>query len=64
VTAPAISKAKELRACLAPSGFGARDFIVRVGWKALVLRDRAGNPFNLGNAGQSASLMTDADRCG
>jgi hypothetical protein len=49
------AKAKELRACLAPSGSGtrdfardfARDFIVRVGWKALALRDRAGNPFNL-----------------
>ena len=45
------AKAKELPACLAPSGSGARDFardfIVRVGWKALALRDRAGNPFNL-----------------
>jgi hypothetical protein len=45
------AKAKELRACLAPSGSGARDFardfIVRVGWKALALRDREGNPFNL-----------------
>jgi hypothetical protein len=45
------AKAKELRACLAPSGSDARDFardfIVRVGWKALALRDREGNPFNL-----------------
>jgi hypothetical protein len=45
------AKAKELRACLAPSGSGARDFardfIIRVGWKALALRDREGNPFNL-----------------
>jgi hypothetical protein len=40
------AKAKELQACLGPSGSGARDFIVRVGWKALALRDREGNPFN------------------
>jgi hypothetical protein len=41
------AKAKELRACLAPSGYGRRDFIVRVGWKALALRDPAGHPFSL-----------------
>ena len=41
------AKAKELRACLDRSGPHARDFIVRVGWKALALRDNKGNPFNL-----------------
>lgn len=41
------AKAKELRACLAPSAFGPRDFIVRVGWKALALRDAAGASFSL-----------------
>ena len=41
------AKARELRACLDPSGAHQRDFIVRVGWKALVLRDRDGNPFSL-----------------
>ena len=41
------AKAKELRACLAPSASGRRDFIVRVGWKALALRNRAGRPFSL-----------------
>src|SRR6202045_3521444 len=33
------ARANELRRCLAPSGPDARDFIVRVGWKALALRD-------------------------
>jgi hypothetical protein len=41
------AKAKELRACLDPSGSHARDFIVRVGWKALALRDPEGTSFNL-----------------
>jgi hypothetical protein len=41
------AKAKELWACLEPSGAHRRDFIVRVGWKALALRDPAGAPFNL-----------------
>jgi hypothetical protein len=41
------AKAKELWSCLDPTGPGARDFIVRVGWKALALRDTAGNPFSL-----------------
>jgi hypothetical protein len=41
------AKAKELRACLDPSGPNPRDFIVRVGWKALALCDTAGNPFGL-----------------
>jgi hypothetical protein len=41
------AKAKELRACLAPSASGPRDFIVRAGWKALALRDPAGHPFSL-----------------
>ena len=39
--------ANELRRCLAPSGPDARDFIVRVGWKALALRDAQGDPFHL-----------------
>ncbi len=29
------------------SGSGARDFIIRVGWKALALRDQDNNPFSL-----------------
>jgi hypothetical protein len=41
------AKAKELRACLDPSVSGRREFIVRVGWKALALRDQAGRPFSL-----------------
>ena len=41
------AKAKELRACLDPSGPHMREFIVRVGWKALALRDLKGEPFNL-----------------
>ena len=41
------AKAKELRACLDPSSPQARDFIVRVGWKALALRDPKGQPFDL-----------------
>jgi hypothetical protein len=41
------AKAKELRACLDPSGPHAREFIIRAGWKALALRDQAGKPFNL-----------------
>lgn len=41
------ARAKELRACLTASGSGPRDFIVRVGWKALALRDREDNPFDL-----------------
>jgi hypothetical protein len=38
---------RQIRACLAPSGPDARDFIIRLGWKALALRDRDGHPFNL-----------------
>ena len=41
------ARAKELHSCLAPDGAGARDFIVRIGWKALALCDAEGNPFNL-----------------
>lgn len=49
------AKAKDLWACLQPPGVAdggpdgttRRDFIVRVGWKALGLRDRHGDPFNL-----------------
>jgi Transposase DDE domain len=41
------ARALELRACLAAFGPQARDFIVRVGWSALVLRDIQGAPFNL-----------------
>ena len=39
--------AKELRACAAPGGAHARDFIVRAGWKSLALRDLAGDPFDI-----------------
>jgi len=41
------AKARELRACLDAAGPQRRDFIVRVGWKALVLRDPDGQPFSL-----------------
>jgi DDE family transposase len=41
------AKARELRACLEAFGPQARDFIVRIGWSALVLRDAQGGPFNL-----------------
>lgn len=41
------ARAKELRACLDRSGRDARDFIVRVGWRALALRDGNGAPFDL-----------------
>jgi hypothetical protein len=41
------AKARELRACLDAAGPQQRDFIVRVGWKALVLRDQDGKPFSL-----------------
>lgn len=41
------AKARELRACLDASGPHQRDFIVRIGWKALVLRDPDGQPFSL-----------------
>lgn len=41
------AKAAELRACIAPSGPHTRDFIVRVGWKALALQDLHGHRFSL-----------------
>ena len=41
------ARARELRACLDPSGTGSRDFIVRVGWQALALCDAEVKPFNL-----------------
>jgi len=41
------ARAREPRACLDRFGRQARDFIVRVGWSALVLRDAQGEPFNL-----------------
>ena len=41
------ARMRELRACLEAFGPQARDFIVRVGWSALVLRDIQGAPFNL-----------------
>jgi hypothetical protein len=40
------ARARELRACLDPSSLQARDFIVRIGWKALALRDADGKPFS------------------
>jgi len=53
------ARAKELRACLDPSGPHTRDFIVRVGWKALALRNPKGEPFNL-----IASMQTCATDAG
>jgi hypothetical protein len=41
------AKAGELRTCLAKDAAGGRDFVVRVGWKALAWRDRQGKPFDL-----------------
>jgi len=41
------AKAKALRACLDQSGAHRRDFIVRTGWRALILHDRNGDPFDL-----------------
>jgi hypothetical protein len=41
------AKARQLQACPDPSGPDTRDFIVRVGWKALALRDLQGEPFDL-----------------
>ena len=41
------ARAKELRACLDPSGPNARGFIVRVGWKALALHGQNDTPFDL-----------------
>ena len=41
------AKVKALQACLDRSGPQARDFSVRTGWRALVLRDRDGAPFDL-----------------
>ncbi len=36
-----------MQACLDASGLGSRDFIVRVGWKALALRTMDNTPFSL-----------------
>jgi hypothetical protein len=52
------ARAKELRACLDPSRPGPRDFIVRVGWKALALCDAAGDPFSL--IAQMQTMLPDA----
>jgi hypothetical protein len=41
------AKTKALRACLDSSGPHPRDFIVRTGWRALILHDRNGDPFDL-----------------
>jgi len=41
------AKARALRACLEPSGRHRRDFIVRTGWRSLILNDRNGDPFDL-----------------
>lgn len=53
------AKAKALHACLDRSGPHPRDFIVRTGWRALILRDGTGDPFDL--IAQLAALpATDA----
>ena len=41
------ARAKELWACLDASGRNPRDFIIRVGWRALALRDHDDAPFSL-----------------
>jgi len=53
------AKARELRACLDATGPHQRDFIVRIGWKALVLRDQDGQPFSLIQHLQSRPLDAD-----
>jgi hypothetical protein len=57
------AKAKELRACLDLSGPHTRDFIVRVGWKALALRNPEGNPFNLIAYMQTLAADTGPREC-
>jgi hypothetical protein len=52
------AKARELRACLAQAGPHQRDIIVRVGWKALALRDPHGEPFSLSE--QMQTMASDA----
>jgi hypothetical protein len=41
------AKARQLLAYLDPAGPQQRDFIVRIGWKALVLSEHCGKPFSL-----------------
>lgn len=41
------ARAGELAACLDPAGLSQRDVIVRIGWRALALRDPQGQPFSL-----------------
>jgi hypothetical protein len=41
------ARAPEMQACLDRSGIGARDFIIRVGWKALALHQPDGTAFDL-----------------
>jgi hypothetical protein len=53
------AKARELRACLDPSGPQARDFMVRIGWRALALRDPQGAPFDL--IGHLQAIPSGAD---
>jgi hypothetical protein len=53
------AKAKDLQAFLAQSNAGRQDFIVRVGWKALALRDANGEPFSLIHHLQTWSAGTD-----
>ena len=52
------AKARQLLACLDPAGPQQRDFIVRIGWKALVLSERSGKPFSLIQRMQA--MATDA----
>jgi hypothetical protein len=54
------AKANDLRAFLAQSSAGRQDFIVRIGWKALALRDANGEPFNLIH--QLQTFPADAER--
>jgi Transposase DDE domain len=41
------ARARELHVCLDQAGRARRDFIVRVGWKALALQQEDGTPFSL-----------------
>lgn len=57
------AKAKELQACLDPAGPHARDFIVRVGWKALALRDPQGEAFDLSAYMQTLAADAGPQEC-
>lgn len=58
IAARGYARARELRASLDPTSPPRRDFIVRIGWKALALRDTQGVPFTL--IAHLQAMATDA----